>query len=247
VENTSGQGIYVYSIQSGGVLAEVSGSPFAVPFFPANMATDGQGKYLYVTEDLGGTNSNEVGAYSIGSTGALTSVAGSPFPYTMWQIQGEPTGNYLIGIKGDLSGDQHLYVFTIAQSTGVITQSEAVSTVYVPYSIAVQPNTGGNLIYSFSINSDSTGFNPIEGYALSGGALTAVSGSPFSNVSDGSWGQFDQTGTFLFPYADVYNPGTGITTIQLGVDDVGTGGALTQPISPATLATAGAFVVTDAP
>ncbi len=248
VENTSGESIHVYSIGSGGVLSEVSGSPFAIPFFPANMATDGQGKYLYVTENLGGTNSNEVGAYSINSsTGALTAVSGSPFPYAMWQVQGEPTGNYLIGITGELSGDSHLYVFTISQSTGAITQSQAVSTVYLPYSIAVQPNTGGNLVYSFSINSDSTGFNPIEGYALSGGTLTAVSGSPFSNVSDGSWGQFDQTGALLFPYADIYDPSTGVTTIQLGADDVASTGALTQPVSPAALATAGVWVVTDAP
>jgi hypothetical protein len=246
VDDVSVEGIYVYSIGSGGVLTAVSGSPFSVPFFPGNMAIDGQGKYLYVTTN---TNGSQIAAYSIG-TGALTPVLGSPFSYPMLQVEGEPTGTYLIGTTSSNVGDDHLYLFSITQSgsnAGAITQVQAVPTVYSPYSIAVQPNSGGNLIYSFSTNADDTGFNPIEGYQLSNGALTAVSGSPFSNVADGSWAQFDQSGAFLFPYSEVYDSSTGATTVQLGADDVASGGALTQPISPATLTTPGFWAVTDVP
>jgi 6-phosphogluconolactonase len=245
VENINSQGIYVYSIGSGGALTLVSGSPFAVPFFPGNLATDGQGKYLYAATN---TNGTEIAAYSIGSTGALTAVAGSPFAYPMLQIRGEPTGNYMIGAKGGFTGDTHLYVFSIAQSgsnAGAITQLQSITTTYAPIGIAVQSNSGGNLVYSFSENSTQTGYNPIEGYELSNGALTAVTGSPFSNVSDGFWGQFDQSGTFLFPYSTVANSGTGVITTQLGVVDVASGGALTQPISAATFATEGFWTVTD--
>jgi 6-phosphogluconolactonase (cycloisomerase 2 family) len=247
VEDIGAQGIYVYSIASGGGLTLVSGSPFSVPFFPGNMATDGLGKYLYVATE---TSGNEIAAYSIASSsGALTAIPSSPFAYAMYQVQGDPSGNYLIGTT-NTSGDQHLYLFSITQSgtnEGAITQVQKVSTVYSPSSIAVQTNPGGNLVYSFSMNSDDTGFNPIEGYQLSNGTLTALSDSPFSNVSDGLWAQFDQSGSYLFPYSEVYNPGTGFTTIQLEVDDVSSGGALTQPISAVTLATPGVWAVTDAP
>jgi hypothetical protein len=123
------------------------------------------------------------------------------------------------------------------------------TTTYSPFAIAVQPNSGGNLVYSFSINATDTGFNPIEGYQLSSstGALTALSGSPFSNLSDGSWAQFDQSGQFLFPHSVVVDENTGVATTTLGVLDVGSGGILTQPISPVTLANEGFWVVTDAP
>jgi 6-phosphogluconolactonase len=129
VDDVSVEGIYVYSIGSGGALTAVSGSPFSVPFFPANMATDGQGKYLYVTQDLGGTNSDEVAAFSINSsTGALTPVVGSPFAYNMWQVQGDPTGDYLIGTTSGSNGDYHLYLFSITQSganAGAISEVQA--------------------------------------------------------------------------------------------------------------------------
>jgi 6-phosphogluconolactonase (cycloisomerase 2 family) len=241
VDDVSVQGVYVYSIGSGGTLTAVNGSPFAVPFFPGNMTTDGLGNFLYVATD---TNPSEIAAYSIGSTGTLTPVAGSPFAYPVLQVQGDPTGKYLIGVKGGAFGDTHLYLFSIAQS-GAITQLQAVTTVYSPFSLAVQPNTGGNLVYTFSENATQTGYNPIEGYQLSNGTLSAVKGSPFSNVSDGFWAQFDQSGTFLFPYSTVINASTGIVTTQLGVLDVASSGALTQPISPATLATSGFWAVTD--
>lgn len=243
VDNDSAEGIYVYSIGSTGALTQVSGSPFPVGFFPGNLATDGLGKYLYATTQL---NGSEIAAFAIGSTGALTPVPGSPFAYPMLQVQGDPTGSYLIGIEGGFTGDSHLYLFGITQSgsnAGAITQLEAVTTVYAPFDIAVQPNSGGNLVYSFS--NAATGFNPIEGYQLSSGTLIAVTGSPFSGLSDGNWAQFDQSGAFLFPYSAI-NSSTG-ESITLGVLDVGSGGALTQPIPPATLATLGVWTVTDVP
>ncbi len=47
--------IYVYQIGTGGVLTAVSGSPFAVPFWPLNLTIDGLGKYLYATYAFFGT------------------------------------------------------------------------------------------------------------------------------------------------------------------------------------------------
>lgn len=250
--------IYAYQIGSGGALTPVAGAPFSVPFGPVNLATDGGGKYLYAVDgDYSTHTGSEIAAYSIGSTGALTAVSGSPFAFPMWQVQGEPTGKFLIGTSGNSAAsgysgvdDDHLYVFSIS-STGAITpvSGSPFATVYSPFSIAVSPNSGGNLVYSFSFNDSATAFNAPEGYQISSsGALTAVSGSPFTGLSSsslGSWGQFDQSGVFLLNYAQYLDESTNTEVIQLSPFNVGSGGALTQTLGSADLATAGFWAVTD--
>jgi hypothetical protein len=256
ISDTTQSGIYVYTIGSGGVLTLVAGSPFSVPFEPMNLATDGMGKYLYaINGDFNTHTGSEIAAFTIGSGGTLAPVAGSPFVFPMWQVQGEPTGQYLIGTSGktmfyDGIDDDHLYVFSITQSgasAGALTQvGTPIVTAYSPFSIATQSNASGNLVYSFSFNDTATGFNGVEGYEISStGALSLVQGSPFSNVAEGSWGQFDQSGAFLFVWSSVFNQSTGTVVTQLGPDDVGSGGLLTQPISTLTLASEGFWVVTD--
>jgi 6-phosphogluconolactonase len=250
--------IYAYQVSSAGALTPVAGTPFSIPFAPVNLATDGAGKYLYAVDgDFSTHTGSEIAAYSIGSTGALTAVSGSPFAYPMWQVHGEPTGKFLIGTSGNSAAsgysgaaDDHLYVFSIS-STGAISpvSGSPFATVYSPFSIAVSPNTGGNLVYSFSFNDTATAFNAPEGYEISStGTLTAVSGSPFTGLptgSAGSWGQFDQSGAFLFSYAEFFDASTDAEVTQLSPFDVGSGGALTQPISTATLETPGFWAVTD--
>ena len=246
VEDLAGTAIYTYQIGQGGVLtATNNGTPQIVPGLPENQATDGLGKFLYVTLEPVGGGSAEIGAYAISSSGSLTVVPGSPFSYPMYQVQGEPSGKYLIGTASD-SAISSLYVFNI-QSTGANAGAIApvagapFSTVYPPYSVAVQPNTGGDLIYSFSLSTKGADYNPIEGYELnsSTGALTAISGSPFTSVSSGNSGQFDQSGTLL----SVYSVSGG--TAQLGVLAVGSGGALAQPVPPIDLNALGPWVITD--
>ena len=252
--------IYVYQIGTGGVLTAVTGSPFAVPFEPMNLGTDGLGKYLYASNGISSTHTaSKVAAFVINTTSgsaALTPVPGSPFAFPMWLVKGEPTGQFLIGTSGRsafYSGadDDNLYVFSITQSganAGAITQVEKTATAFSPFTIAVQSNTGGNQVYSFSFNDTATGFNAAEGYTISStGTLTADVGSPFSGLTNGSWGQFDQSGAFLFDYGSFLNLSTNTVVTQLSPFEVGTGGALTQPITTLTLATPGFWVVTDAP
>ena len=249
--------IYVYQIGSGGVLTPAAGAPFSVPFGPLNLATDGAGKYLYaVNGDVSTHTGTEIAAYSIGSSGALTAVPGSPFPFPMWQVQGEPTGKFLIGTSGNSAApghsgkdDDNLYVYSIS-STGAISQvsGSPFATVYSPFSIAVSQNSGGNLVYSFSFNDTATAFNAVEGYQISSsGTLTADAGSPFTSLAadaGGSWGQFDQSGAFLFSYASYVND-TNATVNQISPLTVGSGGALTQTLSALDLTTEGFWAVTD--
>ncbi len=243
VEDLGGQAIYSYQIGAGGVLtAANSGTPQIVPLLPENMATDGLGKYLYVTLIPSGIP--EIGAYAISSTGSLTAVPGSPFSYPIYTIAGEPSGKYLLGSTNNATTPA-LYVFGIQQTganAGAVAQvtGSPFSTTNEPNSMAVQPNTGGDLVYSFSM--DSTGVpGPVEGYQLNAtnGALTALSGSPFTAVASGTLGQFDQSGTLL----SVYSVSGG--TAQLAILAVGSGGSLTQPVSPLNLANLGPWVLTD--
>jgi 6-phosphogluconolactonase (cycloisomerase 2 family) len=251
--------IFVFQIGSGGVLTPATPPSITIPlgFQPMNLATDGLGKYLYASNDFSSTHTgSEVAAFVIGSSGTLTPVPGSPFAFPMWLVKGEPTGQFLIGTSGNTvtkSGvdDNNLYVFSIAQSganAGAISQVDKKATAFSPFSIAVQSNTSGNLLYSFSINDTATGFNAAEGYTISSaGALTADTGSPFSGLTNGSWGQFDQSGAFLFDYGSFLDINTNTVVTQLSPFDVGTGGALTQPITTLTLATPGFWAVTDTP
>jgi 6-phosphogluconolactonase (cycloisomerase 2 family) len=244
--------IWVYQIGSDGSLTAATGSPFSTgSLVPGGLAIDGLGKYLYVTQNFSDNTGEEIGAYAIGTTGSLTLVSGSPFLFPMGQVQGEPTGKYLIGTTGNaqaVSGvdlDQ-LYVFSIG-TTGALTQVATTTTVNSPFRIAVQPNSTGNLVYSFGLNSDATAFNPPEGYQIdaSTGALTAVANSPFSNAAIGDWGQFDQSGANLFLLGSVVTQGTNSVTDNIGALAVGSGGALTEPTTGITFATPGFWAVTD--
>lgn len=258
ISSTGANVIFVYAINSTtGALTAVSGSPFATLIEPGNITTDGLGRFLYVCGAGTHEGSSFIG-YAINTSGTgsfLTLIPGSPFQGALiWQLEGDASGRYLIGTSGSNLGftgydDDHLYVFSINQSTGAATQASGspVSTTYSPWTIAVQPaSSNGEFVYSFSINDTDTGFNPIEGYQLNTttGALTRITGSPFSNIFLGQWGQFDQSGANLLVNSTAVG-GSGTVT-QVGPLSVSSSGALTQPISPVTLTDAGNYwVVTD--
>jgi hypothetical protein len=252
IADTFADQVYVFSIGASGTLVAVAGSPFTTPLEPGNLTTDGLGKYLYICEDTSFHTGLAVMAYAIGSDGSLTAVQGSPFAFHMWQLQPDSSGVYLYGTTGNTlsvtgADDNHLYLFSITQSgasAGALVQvGTGFSTTYSPFNIAAQPGTEN--VYSFSFNDTATGYNPVEGFtwSSSGGTLSAISGSPFSNLSTGHWGQFSDSGNFLFVYSSVVS-GSGTTT-QLGPLTVDTNGGLTQPIAGTTLVTPGYWVVTD--
>jgi len=247
--------ILSYLIGTGGVLTAGPTISTIGAVQPWNLAIDGLGKYLYVTAGIEG-NGGHIAAYSINqTTGALALVAPA-LPYNIWELQGEPTGQYMIGISGNspaLTGlsDPNIYVFSIQQSgttAGTLSQVSGspfpTTTGNSPANIAVQPSpSNGSFVYSFSLSS--LGYNPIEGYALNVNSgivtLTAVTGSPFSGLMPSPWGQFDQSGDFLFVYSNL-----GDTAPELGVLNVAAGtGALTQSATTLPLQTGGYFAVTD--
>ena len=259
ISDASTSSVYTYSIGTGGVLALVGTTPCPTGFTPMNLATDGLGKYLYVIDGTFATHQGSgIAAFSIGTGGTLTSVSGSPFTGTdfkMWQVKGDPSGQFLVGTSGTTVpyngvDDDHLYVFKITQSgttAGAISFVNTVSTQFSPFSIAVSPNSSGNLVYSFGFNDTATSFNPIEGFTISSsGGLTPISGEPFA-IGEGSWGQFDQSGSQLFVYASFIDQSTNTVVTQISPLSVGSGGTLTEPVANTTLVTPGFWAVADVP
>jgi hypothetical protein len=181
----------------------------------------------------------------------------------MWQLQGDASGNFLVGTSGNsaapgFSGvdDKNLYVFSIQQTAtttpaGTLTQvtGSPFATTNSPLNIAVQPpSSGGEFVYSFGIDDTGSAYNPIEGYLLATagsqpGALTAIASFPTTGIGTGHWGQFDQSGANLFVYSSISNGATVVT--QLGALSIGADGIPTEPTSPATLITPGYWVMTD--
>jgi len=203
-------GISVFTVNStDGSLALVTGSPFSTGgVIPTQMATDGQGKFLYGVQGSSGT---EIIAFSYDATGVLTTVPGSPFQgtgFNMAEVAGESSGKYLLGItqQSGLNGgsvDNNVYVFTISP-TGVLTElTPPFATTASPINIAVSPN--GRFVYTFNQNSLGA-IGPMEGFQFdnSTGALTALTTSPFTGLN-AEIGHFDQSGLYLFAVADEPN------------------------------------------
>jgi len=77
VSNQFSSTVTAFSVAASGALTVVAGSPFPTGggiAFPAGMATDQAGSFLYVAND-----SNTVSVFSIAGTGTLTPAPGSPF------------------------------------------------------------------------------------------------------------------------------------------------------------------------
>lgn len=258
IAEATNEQIFAYQIASSGALTAVSGSPFSTAVMslaPQNMGMDGLGRFLYVTQASSTHSGTIVVGYSVSSTGsnvgALTVIPGSPFNIPLWQMEGDPSGNYLIGISGKTqsiygSDDKNLYVYSIDQTTGALTAAAGspMATVYPPFNIAIQPKSvNGEFIYSFSLNDAGTGTNPIEAYKLDAatGALSLVTGSPFSIATPTAFGQFDQSGNYLFIYS-----GSG-SSVSLGVANVASSGALSETFPTTPLVTSGYFAASDVP
>lgn len=194
--------------------------------FAAQATTDGLGKFLYVTA---GNLGSAVAAFSIGSNGSLTPIAGSPFSISIAELRGERTGQFLLGITGNganngVASDNHIYVYSINQTTGAPTPLAGTpfATTYIPGHLQVHPN--GLLVYTF--NYTVSGSSPMEGFQFNStnGALTALSVSPFTSFTPYD-GRFDQAGDSLFLHS--------LNTIAATTIDTTTG-ALTsvgQPLS----------------
>jgi len=197
--DTTGQ-IAVFQINATtGALVAVPGSPFSAfnLDFAHTLAVDGSGKFLYAGQ---GSHFLPIYAFSIDqNTGALSQVIGSPFVMNVAGVRTDFTGKYTVGLSG-IVGDNHLYVFAIDATTGALAQvtgSPFATSANTPYDLRVHPSS--QFVYSFG--QDVNGIvAAIEGFQLdpTTGALTPLTGSPFSGLPTMADCKWDQGGGEAF-------------------------------------------------
>ncbi|MBZ5684536.1 MAG: beta-propeller fold lactonase family protein [Acidobacteriia bacterium] len=204
----------VYQIGSTGAL---SSNPAIIQlpsgFRPYNLAVDGQGKFLYIS-NIVGLLTTEVAVYNISSA-----TLNPPVAMTLQQMQGEASGTYMIGTRADIATfDNNLHVMSINSSTGALTEvGTGLPTTDTPALVAVQPNPGGTLVYSFGFGSTIEGAS----FNLTTGSLTPILGSTATGIS----GEFDPSGKYLFVVEDTSNP------TVLDAFDVSASSTLTTPLA----------------
>jgi 6-phosphogluconolactonase (cycloisomerase 2 family) len=118
VANRVSNNVSVFSISGNGSLSPVPGSPFPAGGSPSSVTTDTNViplKFAYVTIPA----SNEIAGYSIDqSTGALTPLAGSPFPVGVGPSSSATRGTLLCVAN---AGSNSMSVYSIDQNTGALT------------------------------------------------------------------------------------------------------------------------------
>ncbi|MGC2694929.1 MAG: beta-propeller fold lactonase family protein, partial [Candidatus Angelobacter sp.] len=201
--------ISVFSIDpTRGLLTPVGGAPTAAnPQFLAVSPTAG---VLYVSNGSLGT----ISGFVIGSGGALSEMAGSPFAAggTIAGLTIDPKGQFLYAAD---SANSKIASFTI-QSSGALTPvaGSPFTTGLGPVAVAV--NGTATLLFSANQVGES-----VSAFKISSGALTPVAGSPFPLVSIGTptptFLTVDNSNTFLY----VANQGTtNISGFTIGSDGV---------------------------
>ena len=181
--NTGSNDVSAYTIDPRtGALTPIAGSPFPVgseSLFagsePLSVAVDPSGRFTYVTNSTGGVSGFMIDS----STGALTAIAGSPFPSGLFpaSVAVDPSGKFAY-VADQFSAPNNISAYAIDPSTGVLSPVAgspfpAQPGFPEPVSVAVVPS--GRFAYVVNTGSFTVSAFTIE---PSTGALTAVAGSP---------------------------------------------------------------------
>jgi 6-phosphogluconolactonase (cycloisomerase 2 family) len=224
--------VAAYVIGANGALTAVAGSPFDTNDTRPTAATiDASGHYLYVSNQasLQGT----VSAFSIDAgTGALTAIAGSPFPTAAngapSLLATDPSGKYLYA---PLSGGTAVFAFSIG-ATGALSPVAG-----SPFAVGSQPNSvivdpAGKILYSADFKGSDVSALSLD---AASGALTPVVGSPIAVPNNPFQVSMNSTGTLLF---------VGLANaLNIAVFTVGNGGMLTAVAPLSGGQTAGGVVI----
>ncbi|HST12559.1 MAG TPA: beta-propeller fold lactonase family protein [Terriglobales bacterium] len=189
---------------------------------PANLVVDGTGNYVYATEGVSG---DVFGFVVDQTTFDVTAMPTSPFFFGVTKVAAEPTGQFLVAVDGSSTVD----VLAIEQGTGALLTKVSFPATHAGDSILVHPS--GNFVYVYSIG------NPMEGFSLSNGALTALAGSPFASLAILHPQKMDQNGTAIFGYN--ITGGFGVRTVNP------TTGALTGGVTDLSVTSSPNFAPTN--
>ena len=185
-----------------GSLSAVAGSPFSAGPAPGagGLAVDPSTRFLYVTQ----MNSAAVAGFTIAAgTGVLTPIPGSPFPTGNTPIQAivDPSGKFLyVSNLNDAFGGVSAY--TIDSTSGALTPiagSPFPAQTNFPGPNRMAIGGGGKFLY-VGMSGTANPNNTVSAFAIdpNTGALTQITGSPFTTGSDPQDITTDPSGKFLY-------------------------------------------------
>ncbi|MBZ5718881.1 MAG: lactonase family protein [Acidobacteriia bacterium] len=191
---------YAINAATGG-LTPISGSPFQVGSGtgPYGLAIDSVGKFLFLTH----VNTQSIYVFTRdANTGALTSVPSSPFAANdPWQLVVHPSDNFLYASNTyDLMGS--ISAYAIDRSTGALTEiagSPFTTVAGWPGPSGLAISSSGKFLYA-GLGGTANANHLVAAFSIdsSTGALTPVSGSPFT-TGDGPFRVvLDQSGKYLY-------------------------------------------------
>jgi 6-phosphogluconolactonase (cycloisomerase 2 family) len=165
----------VFSVDSSGALAQVSGSPFTIGAGLVSLAFSPSGGLLAVGSAAG------VQVFSVKSDGTLTPVAGSPFAAGNGFMAFSPSGGFLAVNGPNFSSGGSVAVFSV-DSSGALTQVPgspfSAGKNSFPGSVAFSPS--GGLLATANPGQRTVSVLSVDS---STGALTPVAGSPFTTAA----------------------------------------------------------------
>jgi 6-phosphogluconolactonase len=223
----SGPGsIVAFTITAGsGVLVPVPGSPFAAGTFPYEMAfgtpggSPSGGSFAYVVNHT----SNNVSAYSIQSTGALSAVPGSPFA----------AGNGPLALSVDAWLSRLFVVNTYSNNLSIYVMHLDGSLFPIPGSTTATGTFTASVANDANQHLYVAGGSGVFGFTENTFPLTPIAGSPFAAGMAPNCVRLDPSGKFLYVVNEAsanisaysVSPATGILT------PIGTFGAGNLPYS----------------
>jgi 6-phosphogluconolactonase len=187
--------VWGYTIDpTSGVLAPVTGGPFAAGAIPISITVDPSGRFAYE----GAYGANTIVGYSINAnTGALSMLPSGPIasgagPYA---VTLDPSGKFLYSAN-QTSGD--VWAYKVDPGTGALTNIGAFTAGSSPSSITVDPS--GRFVYVGYLPPSPTIPSGVSAFAInaSTGELTPVSGTPFSLGTSALSISIEPTGRFFY-------------------------------------------------
>jgi 6-phosphogluconolactonase (cycloisomerase 2 family) len=230
----------------------------------ASVIVDCSGLYVFAASPTDGTGTTgSLAAFTIDPVaGGLTAVTGSPYDESLltsdiapWGLAVDPSGSFLYVAN---SGSASISTDTIGAGGALTLDPAAPASTFIapataanaPYSLALDPT--GPYLYT-GTNDTPNGF--VEGFSIAGGALAALTGSPYTSATPAAINEpfglaLDTTHSFLYAVNNFADSlvSYGITAGVLGElsasPDV-LSPAMTTPYAVASYPSGTYFYVTD--
>jgi 6-phosphogluconolactonase (cycloisomerase 2 family) len=192
----AGNNLAAFTISSSGALTAVAGSPYTLPGLAAGVTIDPTAKFLYTS--LFNATTPDVITYSIGATGALTSIATLGIDGNQGEALAIASGTKAVAYTPKFAyvtnaTDKTISEFTVNDATGALTAvaGSPISDTNGPQSVVAAPS--GAFVYTANSN------NSISEYTVNAttGALTKVAGSPITGFGNVGALVVDPTSTFV--------------------------------------------------